>query len=110
MNYQKNMSINMIQNFLKYVFSLDYIFSDANKYWHSIEKVNRAGRMKLIKYKGRDVFLSGEYNPNGVQSLSEVLHYYHYSKIHFVIGICRTNDYTKMLKMIFDVPNAYLYI
>ena len=66
--------------------------------------------MLLIKYKGHDVFLSGGHNPNGVQSLLEVLQYYHYSKINFVIVICRTNDYKKMLKMFFEVPNAYIYL
>ena len=90
--------------------AFDYIFGNANKYGHAIEKVNWPGRMQLIKYKGREVFLSGDHNPNGVQSLLEVLQYYHYTKIHFVIGICRTKDYTKMLKMFFDVPNAYIYL
>ena len=31
-------------------------------------------------------------------------------KFIFVIGIYRTKDYTKMLKMFFEVPNAYIYL
>ena len=66
--------------------------------------------MQLIKYKRLDLFLSGYHSPNGVQSLLEVLQYYHYSKIHFVIEIYRTKDYKKMLKFFFEVPNAYIYL
>lgn len=90
--------------------TFDYIFGNVRKYGYAIEKVNWPGRMQLVKYKGRDIFLSGDHNQNGVQSLLEILKHYHYKKVHFVIGICRTKDYTKMLKMFFSVPNAYVYL
>lgn len=90
--------------------AFDYIFGSADKCAHAIEKVNWPGRMQCVKYKVRDIFLSGDHNPNGVQSLLEILQYYNYNKIHFVIGICRTKEYTEMLKMFFDVPNASVYL
>ena len=84
--------------------------NNANKYGKAIERVEWPGRMQLVKYKNRDIFLSGDHNPNGIQSLIDILKYYHFQKAHFVIGICKDKDHQKMLKMLFDLPYAKVYL
>ncbi|MBR1733997.1 MAG: hypothetical protein IJ730_00870 [Alphaproteobacteria bacterium] len=88
----------------------DYIVGNAEKYGSAIEKTQWPGRMQYVRYKGRDIFLSGDHNPNGIQSLIDILKYYDFHKVHFVVGICNDKDHRKMLRMLFDFPNANVYL
>lgn len=90
--------------------AFDYLLGAADKYGSAIEKVNWPGRMQLIRYGNHDIFLSGDHNPNGVQSLLEILRYYRFRAVHFVVGICKTKDHKKMLDMLFNFPNANVYL
>lgn len=96
--------------FLDYFMHTGGYHHDLAAYAPTISKINWPGRMQLVKYQGRDVFLSGDHNPNGIQSLLDLLQYYHYKKIHFVVGIGATKDHHKMLEMLFTVPNSQIYL
>lgn len=99
--------------FLDYFMHTGGYHHDLAAYAPTISKINWPGRMQLVKYRGRDVFLSGDHNPNGIQSLLDLLQYYrsenNFRKIHFVIGIGSTKDHHNMLEMLFAVPNSRIY-
>lgn len=90
--------------------AFDYVIGGAKDHGKAIEKVEWPGRMQLIRYRNRDIFLSGDHNPNGIQSLIDILKYFSFRQVHFVIGICKDKDYHKMLQMLFDIPNANIYL
>ena len=88
----------------------DYLIEDSQKYFYAMEKVYWPGRMEKIVYKNRDVFLSGDHNTQGVQSLLDILKYYKFKKVHLVVGICNNKNHSEMLKMLMSIPNADLYL
>jgi dihydrofolate synthase/folylpolyglutamate synthase len=97
----------------------DHIIVNSYNYLYAIGKVNWPGRMERISYtcrsnasavKTRDVYLSGDHNPMGIDSLLEILRYYRFKNVHFVVGICRDKKYKKMLNSLIDFPNANLYL
>lgn len=83
---------------------------NLEEYKQTISQIKWAGRMQLVQYKGQDVFLSGDHNPDGIQSLIDLLQYYRFSRIHFVVGIGATKDHHKMLEKLFAVPNSRIYL
>lgn len=80
------------------------------KYARVISQIEWFGRMQLVRYRDCDIFLSGDHNPNGIQSLLNLLQYYRFRKIHFVVGIGATKDHHNMLEMLFSVPNSRIYL
>lgn len=83
---------------------------DFKKYLPALKQIKWPGRMQKILYSGREIFLSGDHNPQGIQSLIELLKYYEYEKIHFVVGICRDKDHNTMLEKLMAVQNSFLYL
>lgn len=83
---------------------------DFEKYLPALKRVKWPGRMQKILYGWREIFLSGDHNPQGIQSLIELLKYYEYEKIHFVVGICRDKDHNTMLEKLMAVQNSFLYL
>lgn len=89
-----------------------HLVPDAAKYMSAISKVVWPARMQRVKIFGRDVFLSGDHNPQGIDSLLEILDYYRDRKatVRFVIGICRDKAYKRMIRKLFDFPNSEIYL
>ncbi len=88
----------------------DYLIDNSEKFLYATERVFWPGRMEKVFYKNRDIFLSGDHNPQGTQSLLEILQYYEFSRVHFVVGICNDKNYVAILEILFNVPNANLYL
>jgi folylpolyglutamate synthase/dihydropteroate synthase len=67
--------------------------------------------MEKISWKSNcDIFLSGDHNPQGILSLLEILRYYKYKKIYFVVGICSDKNHSLMLNELFNFPNSEIYL
>ena len=77
---------------------------------NSLENVDWPCRMERRIYKNRSIYLSGDHNVQGIESLLEILKYYRYSKIHIVIGICYTKDHRAMLEKIFSISDSLVYL
>jgi dihydrofolate synthase/folylpolyglutamate synthase len=88
----------------------DHLVDDAQNYLGAIEKVRWPGRMEKLLYNGRDIYVSGDHNPQGISSLIEILSYCSFEKVHFIVGICEDKNHTKMLELLTQVPNSILYI
>ncbi|MDR2068200.1 MAG: hypothetical protein LBP41_04410 [Holosporaceae bacterium] len=88
----------------------DNLVPNAAKFLHAISQVRWPGRMEKFRYKNRDIFLSGDHNPQGIESLLEILGHYEFAKIHFVVGICNDKNHEEMLQKLSDLKNAHLYL
>ncbi|MBO7641776.1 MAG: hypothetical protein J6S86_01250 [Alphaproteobacteria bacterium] len=87
-----------------------YLVPDYEKYLGVLKNVNWPCRMEKIQYKNRDVFLSGDHNPQGIQSLIEILQNFEFENIHFVVGICSDKDSDKMIKILSSIQNFHVYL
>ncbi|MDR0678128.1 MAG: hypothetical protein LBF44_01160 [Holosporaceae bacterium] len=88
----------------------DNLISNAREFLPAIEKVNWPGRMERIRRGNRDVFLSGDHNPQGIDSLLEILRHYSFDRIHFVVGICRDKKHRQMLRKLSRFSHSVMYI
>ncbi len=87
-----------------------YLIPDYEKYLSALQNVEWPCRMEKIKYKNRDIFLSGDHNPQGTQSLTEILKNFEFENIHFIVGICSDKNSDQMIKMLSSVKNSHIYL
>ncbi|MCR4555494.1 MAG: hypothetical protein K5766_01640 [Alphaproteobacteria bacterium] len=87
-----------------------YLVPDYERHLSVLKNVNWPCRMEKIQYKNRDVFLSGDHNPQGIQSLMEILQNFEFENIHFVIGICSDKDSDQMIKILSSIRNSHIYL
>ena len=80
------------------------------KYLPALQNVNWPCRMEKIQYKNRNIFLSGDHNPQGIQSLLEILQNFEFENIRFIVGICSDKNSDQMIKMLGSVRNSYIYL
>ncbi|MDR1375744.1 MAG: hypothetical protein LBJ45_02940 [Holosporaceae bacterium] len=88
----------------------DNLEPNAAKFLSAVKNVNWPGRMEKIHHKNRDIFLSGDHNPQGIESLLEILSHYKFREIHFVVGICSDKNHLKMLQKLMTLKNSHLYL
>jgi dihydrofolate synthase/folylpolyglutamate synthase len=89
----------------------DYLVDDdVQQFLPAIAEVNWPGRMEMIYHKNRDVFLSGDHNPQGIQSLLDILQFYNFKNVHFVVGICNDKRHSEMLQELANFRNSNLYL
>ncbi|MDR2646498.1 MAG: hypothetical protein LBC04_05030 [Holosporaceae bacterium] len=86
------------------------IGGDTQQFLPALAEVNWPGRMEMINYKNRDVFLSGDHNPQGIQSLLDILQFYNFRNVHFVVGICADKKHSEMLQKLISCRNSYIYL
>lgn len=85
---------------------------DSAKYLAGLKMVAWPGRMQEVSWPGMKarIFLSGDHNQQGVQSLIDLLKDYTYQKIHIIIGIGKDKDSETMLLELEKVPGVQLYL
>ncbi|MDR1551248.1 MAG: hypothetical protein LBS14_01030 [Holosporaceae bacterium] len=88
----------------------DHLVNNAGQFLPAIDKVMWPGRMERVTYRNHDVFLSGDHNPQGIQSLLDLLKFYNFENAHFVVGICRDKKYGEMLEKLLHSKSAKLYL
>ena len=86
----------------------EYLVPNRKK--SDLQKVSWPCRMEKITYKNRDIFLSGDHNPQGIQSLLEILENFNFDAVHFVVGICFDKDHRQMLESLHSVKNSHIYL
>lgn len=87
-----------------------HLIPEYKKYLPALRSVIWPCRMEKIRYKGRDIFLSGDHNPQGIQSLLEILGNFNFNSIYFVVGICFDKDSEKMINLLRSVKNSHIYL
>lgn len=85
---------------------------DTEKHKGALKNINWQGRMQQIKWSGIScpVYLSGDHNPQGIQSLIEILNTFSYAKLHLIVGIGMDKAGDEMLKQLLALPNVKLYL
>ena len=56
------------------------------------------------------IYLSGDHNPNGIQSLLDLLQYYSWNTIHILVGIGKDKNLEGILAPLFTLRNSKLYL
>lgn len=84
--------------------------NSIHDHWKSLSKVRWPGRMELVHWKGKSIFLSGDHNVQGVQSLLDILPYYRRKQLHVLAGIGRDKKFDEMLLLLKEIPNSKLYL
>jgi dihydrofolate synthase/folylpolyglutamate synthase len=79
---------------------------------HSLENIHWQGRMQKVKWPHVDapVYLSGDHNIQGVQSLVQLLQSYDWNTLHLVVGIGQDKAADEMLRMLFSLPRSRVYL
>lgn len=77
---------------------------------HSLKNIQWQGRMQKIKWPGIEapVYLSGDHNIQGVQSLSNILQYFEWNELHLVVGIGQDKAADEMLRILLALPRVKL--
>jgi dihydrofolate synthase/folylpolyglutamate synthase len=88
----------------------DHLIENAGRFLSAIENITWPCRMERVVYKNRDIFLSGDHNPHGVQSLTDILKHYSYERIRFVVGVCYDKNYREMLRKLKILKNSHIYL
>lgn len=75
-------------------------------------KINWQGRMQKVDWVGLScpLYLSGDHNPQGIESLIEILKTYTYEHLHLVVGIGVDKAGDDMLKQLLKLPRTKLYL
>lgn len=79
---------------------------------HSLENIPWQGRMQKITWPKLQapVYLSGDHNVQGVQSLLHMLQSYEWKQLHLVVGIGQDKAAEEMLRILFTLPRMKLYL
>jgi dihydrofolate synthase/folylpolyglutamate synthase len=85
-------------------------YAGTDKYLPAIAKVRWPGRMERRLYRGREIYLSGDHNPQGIRSMLDILSCYRFNDVHFVVGICYDKSFELMLSLLMATPGAKLYL
>ena len=82
------------------------------KHLESLSEVRWSGRMQKVFLKKYDleIYLSGDHNPQGVDSLLEIIRAMPLKTNHFILGIGKDKKTNDMLKKITAVPDAKIYL
>jgi dihydrofolate synthase/folylpolyglutamate synthase len=85
---------------------------DPEAQLHALGNVRWPGRMQRVAWPEAPcaVYLSGDHNPQGVESLLSLLGHYPRRRIHFLIGIGQDKASGRMLELFRRVPDCRLFL
>ncbi len=85
---------------------------DPSTHLDALSRVRWPGRMERLKVKGAPclVFASGDHNPQGVQSLLEILPHYPRTHLRILAGVGKDKDCDGVLGPLFALPDATVYL
>lgn len=101
-----------VENALTALTTMAALGFDPSLYLKSLSQVNWPGRMQKIKWPGAGcpVYLSGDHNPQGIQSLVEILKNFSWENLFLVIGIGVDKEADEMLSELLKLKNSQLYL
>ncbi len=85
---------------------------DSDIYYAALNKINWAGRMQLINWPKLKcpLYLSGDHNEQGVESLIEILRDFNWKTLYLIVGIGVDKDSEKMLNQLCKLKNIKLFL
>ncbi len=81
-------------------------------YLHALNQIEWQGRMQRVRWPGLPaaLYVSGDHNPDGVNSLLRLLTDFQWEKIHVIAGIGKDKDSSEMLEQLTSLKNCNLYL
>lgn len=78
----------------------------------ALNQVQWQGRMQRIEWPGAGcpVYLSGDHNPHGIDSLLEILKEFSWNQLHLVIGIGVDKDAEQIFQQLNKLKNLKIYL
>jgi dihydrofolate synthase/folylpolyglutamate synthase len=82
----------------------------SEDYYKALNNIQWPGRMQRLEWPGLKcpLYISGDHNEQGVQSLIEILNDFQWQNLYLVIGIGVDKDATMMLKRLCELKNVKL--
>jgi dihydrofolate synthase / folylpolyglutamate synthase len=68
------------------------------------------GRMEPLTYRGKKLFLSGDHNSQGIDSLLEILNHFKFEKIKILFGLGKEKNLESTLPKLFAIPGAQVHL
>ena len=78
----------------------------------ALQQVRWPGRMERLSHPNSDtpIYLSGDHNTSGVESLLELLPHYTRRHLHVLAGVGRDKDFAEVLRPWTTMPHCSLYL
>jgi dihydrofolate synthase/folylpolyglutamate synthase len=85
---------------------------DPARYLSALTHVRWSGRMERVQKSKNTppIYLSGDHNPQGVQSLLEILEFYPRHHLHILAGVGKDKDLEGILAPLSRIQDASLYL
>lgn len=84
---------------------------DPGKHLAVLPKIRWPGRMECIALNTeKSIYLSGDHNPQGIQSLIELLKYYPRKHLHLLIGVGVDKNLSGILDPLINLPETSIYL
>lgn len=82
----------------------------SEEYYKALNNIQWSGRMQRLEWPGLKcpLYLSGDHNEQGVQSLIEILNDFKWQNLYLVVGIGVDKDAIMMLKRLCELKNVKL--
>ena len=78
----------------------------------ALQQIVWNGRMQKVDWPGikAPLFLSGDHNLQGIQSLAEILTHFSFDNLFMIVGIGKDKDVLKMVTELLKIPKSLLYL
>lgn len=85
---------------------------NVSQHLSALNRVRWQGRMQKINWPGisAPVYLSGDHNIQGVESLVEILKHYNWNELHLIVGIGQDKSCEEMFELLLTLPRVKLYL
>ncbi len=85
---------------------------DLSDHVEALKQIQWAGRMQEVKIPSIKcpVYLSGDHNLQGVQSLIDILKNYRFKRLHLVVGIGLDKQAEEMFQLLSQLPQVAFYL
>ncbi len=85
---------------------------DPMPHLSALAQVRWPGRMEHFvgRHRGVSIYLSGDHNEQGVQSLLDLLKHYSWKTLHLLAGVVRDKDLEGVLSPLMGIPRMKLYL
>ncbi len=85
---------------------------DPRKHLQALNQIRWNGRMQKILWPHivAPVYLSGDHNIQGIESLIEILKNYQWNQLHLIVGIGHDKSCIEMFQRLFELPRSKIYL
>lgn len=85
---------------------------NVQKNLSSLNKIRWQGRMQKITWPGFycPLYLSGDHNIQGVESLIQILNHYEWNELHLIVGIGQDKSCDEMFALLLNLPRVKIYL